>query len=280
MAPWELIKVDIQGKDTSIKLRKIPNLNSNSGTKRKLQDSDITDNSKKSKMDPHEVQKTIADAIKQSADAYKAVLEENNSTLISAMDSKLAPLGEEVSVLSEKYESMNSIITSQGRDITSLTDTVEQMKASLKAEIVQELASKSSPNNLAAYKYNLSVEIEKVNCNLIVHGLKSSNPEEDIPSLLSKLSIPSTVSYKIMSVIKLGKDGGDRSPSILVIFQNVFQRNEMFRFAKNLPRGVYFDRDVPLGYRVAYKNMKRNPTSIGNFFMLTPKFPFLVIYYN
>jgi len=32
----------------------------------------------------------------------------------------------------------------------------------------------------------------------------------------------------------------------------------MFRFAKNLPRGVYFDRDVPLGYRVAYKNMKRN----------------------
>lgn len=274
MAPWELIKVDNQDKDTSIKLRKIPNLNSNSGTKRKLQDSDITDNNKKSKMDPHEVQKTITDAIKQSADAYKAVLEENNSKLISAMDLKIAPLGKEVAVLSEKYDSMHSEITSQGRDMSSLTDTVEQMKASLKAEIVQELTSKNSPNNLSAYKYNLSVENERVNCNLIVHGLKSSNPEEDITSLLSKLSIPSTVSYKIMSVIKLGKDGGERSPSILVIFQNVFQRNEMFRFAKNLPKGVYFDRDVPLGYRVAYKNMKRKAYKYRKFLHVNTQISF------
>ncbi len=48
----------------------------------------------------------------------------------------------------------------------------------------------------------------------------------------------------------------------------------MFRFAKNLPRGVYFDRDVLLGYRVAYKNMKRKAYKYRKFLHVNTQFSF------
>ena len=271
MASWESIEVDKQGSFTILKLRKIPNLNS--GTKRKLQLSEDIEN-KRSKMDTIEMQQTITDAIKQSADAYKAVMEENNDKIVAAMDLKLAPLVSEVATLSDKYDTLHTEYVKQGNDMSSMRDTIEQMKDTLREEIVQELSSKSSPNNMSAFKYTLSVENEKVSCNLLVHGFKSAKPKEDILNLFSSLSIPTSVTYQITSVVKLGKDGGERNPSILVTFQNGFQRNEMLRFAKNLPKGVYFDRDIPVGYREAYKNMKRKAYKLRKFLPVTTQIIF------
>lgn len=271
MASWESIEVDKQGSFTILKLRKIPNLNS--GTKRKLQLSEDIEN-KRSKMDTIEMQQTITEAIKQSADAYKAVMEENNDKIVAAMDLKLAPLVSEVATLSNKYDTLHTEYVKQGNDMSSMRDTIEQMKDTLREEIVQELSSKSSPNNMSAFKYTLSVENEKVSCNLLVHGFKSAKPKEDILNLFSSLSIPTSVTYQITSVVKLGKDGGERNPSILVTFQNGFQRNEMLRFAKNLPKGVYFDRDIPVGYREAYKNMKRKAYKLRKFLPVTTQIIF------
>lgn len=271
MASWESIEVDKQGSFTILKLRKIPNLNS--GTKRKLQLSEDIEN-KRSKMDTIEMQQTITEAIKQSADAYKAVMEENNDKIVAAMDLKLAPLVSEVATLSDKYDTLHTEYVKQGNDMSSMRDTIEQMKDTLREEIVQELSSKSSPNNMSAFKYTLSVENEKVSCNLLVHGFKSAKPKEDILNLFSSLSIPTSVTYQITSVVKLGKDGGERNPSILVTFQNGFQRNEMLRFAKNLPKGVYFDRDIPVGYREAYKNMKRKAYKLRKFLPVTTQIIF------
>ena len=271
MASWKSIEVDSQGSSTILKLRKIPILKS--GSKRKLQISENIE-SKKSRMDPIEMQQTIQEAIKQSADAYKSVMEDNNDKIVAAMDLKLAPLVSEVATLSNKYETLHTESIKQSKDMSSMRDSIREMKDTLKEEIVQELSSKSSPNNMSAYKYTLSVENEKVSCNLLVHGFKSAKPKEDIVNLLASLSIPTSVTYQINSVVKLGKDGGERNPSILVTFQNGFQRNEMLRFAKNLPKGVYFDRDIPVGYREAYKNMKRKAYKLRKFLPVTTQIIF------
>ncbi len=167
MASWKSIEVDSQGSSTILKLRKIPILKS--GSKRKLQISENIEN-KKSKMDPIEMPQTIKEPIKQSADAYKSVMEDNNDKIVAALDLKIAPLVSKVATLSNKYETLHTESIKQSKEMSSMRDSIREMKDTLKEEIVQELSCKSSPNNMSAYKYTLSVENEKVSCNLLVHG--------------------------------------------------------------------------------------------------------------
>ena len=43
---------------------------------------------------------------------------------------------------------------------------------------------------------------------------------------------------------------------------------------KNLPKWVYFDRDIPVGYREAYKNMKRKAYKLRKFLPVTTQIIF------
>ena len=197
----------------------------------------------------------IGEAVSKTSDAYKLILEENNKKIIAGLDSKLEPLTTEVANLSNKHDTLHDTVSTQGRDMSDLRSTVESLKATLKEDIVNEIGDTSS--HLSAYKYTLSIENEKIASNLLIFGLKAENPSEKVKELFSQLSIPSDLAYTIVSVSKLGRDGGERIPTLLVTFQNGFQRNEILKHAKNLPKGVFFDRDIPLGYREHYKTMKR-----------------------
>ena len=252
MADWKVDNKHNSEDSTILKIVKVGRLTSN---KRKAESS--VESIKKPKMDSEDVQKLIGEAVGKSADAYKVILEENNQKIIAGLDSKLEPIANEVSSLSNKYDSLNSIVSSQGEDMSELKSTVESLKVSMKEDIVNEIEDKNKTSHLSAYKYTLSIENEKVANNLLIFGLKAENPKDAVNELLSKLSIPTEISYTIVSVVKLGKDGGERLPSILVKFQNSFQRNEILKYAKNLPKGVTFDRDIPMGYREQYKAMKR-----------------------
>ena len=260
MEKWH---VNASSKDKNIVL-KIKKVGDSLSNKRKADDS--TEVSKKAKMDNDEVLKVINQTVAQSADSYKALLEENNAKIVSALDKKLEPITREVSCLSEKYDTIQDNVSSQGKDMSELRNTVESLKVTLKAEIVGELGDKQASGILSAYKHTLAIENEKISSNLLIFGLKTENPKNSVTELLSKLSIPSEISYTITSVTKLGKDGGEKTPTLLVSFQNGFQRNEVLKFAKNLPKGISFDRDIPLGYREAYKNMKRKAYKYRKFF--------------
>ena len=255
MADWQIESTSSSENTTVLKIKKV-------GNKRKADNS--IEISKKPKMDLEEVKQMISDAVSKTSDAYKVILEENNKKIIAGLDSKLEPLTIEVASLSNKHDTLHDTVSSQGRDMSDLRSTVDSLKSTLKSEIVNEIGDTSS--HLSAYKHTLSVENEKVASNLLIFGLKAENPSEKVKELFSQLSIPSDLAYTIMSVSKMGKDGGERVPTLLVTFQNGFQRNEILKYAKNLPKGVVFDRDIPLGYREQYKIMKRKAYKHRKFF--------------
>ena len=69
--------------------------------------------------------------------------------------------------------------------------------------------------------------VERANNNIIIHGLKTDLVKEDVEKLFNSLNIPPQNAPKIVSVVQLGKGGGSKVPSILVILQNQYQGNKI-----------------------------------------------------
>ena len=258
-----------------LKLGKVPNLRS--ATKRKsIENSPICGLKKKLKMDEAAIQKIISATVLLNNEQYQTMLTENKNELLTAISNQLEPMSKEMSNLSEKYESISATVTENSKDIASLQSSVSDMKKEVKAELLEELGQSHANTNLSAYKYTLSVENEKSAKNIIIHGMKSENPKLDVENLFAKLSIPPTSEYKITSVTKMGREGGDKIPSILVSLENQFQRNEILRHASNLAggSGLVLDRDVPAAYRAKYKSMKRKAWKHKQFFAVNTQIIF------
>ena len=178
------------------------------------------------------VGKIVAEALTQNNDILKETLSTNKDAIINA----LGPLKKHVEDLTAKYDTVQSSLDQQGKDITALTSVVNNMKDTVKAELAKDTELAVVKSNLASFHYNLSVENNKANCNAIIHGLAGANPKEEVATLISNMNIPPTSPVNVVSVVVLvqGKEG--KKPSVMVTLQNAFQHNDLLKHSKNIPK--------------------------------------------
>ena len=143
------------------------------------------------------------------------------------------------------------------QDIDKLKNAVNDIKESLDVENIKDavkaqLTTDKEQKDTTAHKLYLLSLVEKSSTNLIIHGMASENVEEDVKILLKKIGLPEGTSsrLKIINCYQLGKKVNDREPSIMVQLGSSFERSEILKCSRNLPKGIFFKKDIPNGYRV------------------------------
>lgn len=265
MEVWSSQPVDTNGVKTVLKIKRIFEDKERQGTKRKSSSTSSPD-SKKSKMNNEEFRTILAETIRESSVANQAALDETKREILSAIDTKISPIASDVAELKSQYSSMQVNTDNQGQDIDKLREEMKEMKESFEKNVMKVVADKGTASDSSSYKITLATIIDKANRNLIIHGLKTDKPMDEVQALFNSLKLPVNIQTSIVSVVQLGKGDGVKIPSILVCLKNQFQRNDLFKSAKNLPAGVSFDRDIPQGYREAYKRMRRQAWKYRNLF--------------
>ena len=265
MELWSSQPVDSNGGSTVIKIKRVVEDKERQGTKRKSS-STSSPESKKSKMNNEEFRSILAETIRESSAANQAALDETKKEILSAIDTKISPIASDVAELKSQYSSMQVSTDNQGQDIDKLREEMKEMKESFDKKVMKVVGDKGTASDSSSYKITLATIIDKANKNLIIHGLKTDKPMDDVQALFSSLKLPASIQTNIVSVVQLGKGDGVKTPSIMVSLQNQFQRNDLLKAAKNLPAGVSFDRDIPQGYREAYKRMRRQAWKYRNLF--------------
>ena len=273
MDSWSSQSVETEGDSTVIKITRIFEDKNRQSTKRKNQ-SDFDTKSKKSKiMNKEEMRELLLESASTSAKTNKLELEETKKEILNALDSKLDPVVKDVAELKDQYAGIQQNSDIQAQDITQIRNEMKDLKDNFQSEVLKVVGEQSKAEN-STYKFNLANIIERANKNIIIHGLKTDSPKEEVERIFSSLKIPALNAPKIISVVQLGKGDNTKVPSILVTLQNQYQRNELLRQARDLPQGVNFDRDIPQGYREAYKRMRRQAWKYKNLVDVTTQIVF------
>ena len=273
MDSWSSQSVETEGDSTVIKITRIFEDKNRQSTKRKNQ-SDFDTKSKKSKiMNKEEMRELLSESASTSAKTNKLELEETKKEILNALDSKLDPVVKDVAELKDQYAGIQQNSDIQAQDISQIRNEMKDLKDNFQSEVLKVVGEQSKAET-STYKFNLANIIERANKNIIIHGLKTDSPKEEVERIFSSLKIPTLNAPKIVSVVQLGIGDNTKVPSILVTLQNQYQRNELLRQARDLPQGVNFDRDIPQGYREAYKRMRRQAWKYKNLVDVTTQIVF------
>ena len=273
MDSWSSQSVETEGDSTVIKITRIFEDKNRQSTKRKNQ-SEFDTKSKKSKiMNKEEMRELLSESASNSAKTNKLELEETKKEILNALDSKLDPVVKDVAELKDQYAGIQQNSDIQAQDISQIRNEMKDLKDNFQSEVLKVVGEQSKAET-STYKFNLANIIERANKNIIIHGLKTDSPKEEVERIFSSLKIPTLNAPKIVSVVQLGKGDNTKVPSILVTLQNQYQRNELLRQARDLPQGVNFDRDIPQGYREAYKRMRRQAWKYKNLVDVTTQIVF------
>ena len=241
---------------------------------------DITDLEKEQTektMDKQEVATNIdiTDIIRQSVGASEHMIETKMNTMEERMSSKQNELLERIStVINPLVTKIETIETRQDTlDLrqSQMEDKIDSKIDKLKEEILDEIraeaSTKSESENLAAFHYTLSQEIEKENSKLLIFGLKDSTDiSTEAKSMLEMIAKKGGSMIEIKSVAQVGKTSPKGTTTVLAILGNQFQRNEILRNGRFIPDGISIDRCTPVLYREAYKKMKKKSKSYSKFF--------------
>ena len=270
MEHWESREIESLEGTSKLKLSRMPECKS---LKRKLNTNNPM-STKKVKMDKQDVAEIVSELNRRNNNDLREVLDNNKKDILAALDSKLDPIVSNVAELNGKICSVQETVEEQGKDLVTLKEIVKNLKDQVKEEVLSEVSKGQAQSNLSSYKFTLAAQNEKAGLNLVIHGFKCSDVDIDTRKLIEGLGVPSSVDVKIVSVVRLGKGDGVKPPSILVVVQNQFQRNEILRFSKNLPKGVSVDRDIPIGYRETYKKFRREAWKYKSFFKVSTQIVF------
>ena len=273
MDSWSSQCIESKGDSTVIKISRISEENKRQGVKRKNQTVCSPESKKTKIMNKDEMRALLLESASTSAITNKLELEETKKEILNALDSKLDPVVKDVAELKDQYTSFQQNSETQAQDISVLRKEMQDMKDNFQSDVLKVVGEQGASEN-STYKFNLASIVERANNNIIIHGLKTDLVKEDVEKLFSSLNIPPQNAPKVVSVVQLGKGDGSKVPSILVILQNQYQRNEILRQARNLPQEVKLDRDIPQGYREAYKRMRRQAWKYKNFFKITTQIVF------
>ena len=105
MEVWSSQPVDTNGVKTVLKIKRISEDKERQGTKRKSSSTSSPD-SKKSKMNNEEFRTILAETIRESSVANQTALDETKREILSAIDTKISPIANDVAELKSQYSSM------------------------------------------------------------------------------------------------------------------------------------------------------------------------------
>ena len=191
----------------------------------------------------------------------------NMSILVNnAMSNALMPLKESMKDIADRTWQTEQDIRDLKTTVTDIQDNldIEKIKKDVKADIRSDKEEKNS----IAHKLYLVNAIEKSSCNLIIHGLKTSdNIQSDVENLLSSIGMTDEMinKLKIKNCFALGKQDGNRPASVMMSLGSSHDRTEVLKNAKNLPKGIYFKKDIPSGYREKSKEFERKAYKLRSF---------------
>ena len=184
----------------------------------------------------------------------------------SALDSQKKPKMElsaaaEDRIVEKIANSVNAAFDAKTQALEARLDNIEQSNAAnlaaIKEEVKSELSQELQGRGEVGYKLYLAQQIKIAQKNLMVFGMKSANPPDALLALGAKIGIEKTTldAITIVSWFRLGKPNSE-TPPICFVFHSEFQRNSFLEKARNLEKGISFDRDIPPLYRAANRRFK------------------------
>ena len=234
---------------------------SSSCKKRKNSADSVKDSDKKRRvgdnhskeMDSKTMPENIEELIrKASAEAVGAA----NESIKTQLDISLLPIKTSMEQLVSRELERDKKMDRFEADLKVLkeSNTAERLKETVRAEITSMEDTKCA----ASHKLYLVGLIDKVSSNLIVHGLEHKDPLQAVTDMIDKLNIPEAQSrIRIKSAHALGKRKDASTPSIHVTLGSQYDRNEILKHARFLPKTVHVEKDIPHAYREKNKQMKR-----------------------
>lgn len=129
----------------------------------------------------------------------------------------------------------------------------------IKEAIMPELSANISSSTNSQWKLHLITEIEKSDRCLILKGLK---PQEALNKHcfydLCKNDLRMTADdLSRIEIVSMSATKGPKSnPIVFVTLGSVAQRNMCFKYCKNLPKQISFDKHVPRNYLAKYQEFK------------------------
>ena len=205
---------------------------------------------KRKKMNIEEMEEIIK---KASTDAVNAA----SDSIQKKLDEALLPIHSSMNQLINREEERDKRMDCVEDDIKGLKESFSTEK--LKETVRSEISSMEDTKCAASHKLYLVGLIEKVSANLLVHGLVHKDPLQAVTDMVSNLNIPDAKTrVRIRNAHSIGKQKEDGTPqSIHMTLGSQVDRNEILKHAKNLPRNVQIEKDIPLAYRARNKKMKR-----------------------
>ena len=183
------------------------------------------------------------------------------------MEEKLdEKLGEKIGELEQK---MKSLEASQS-DLTERVINLEQRPITndvdydrVREEVLPSVTESLSGTIDAQWQNFLSEEIRKKENVLVIHGLKNKNisqPHGFEDFCQHALLMPHGVfanlhiyDVSIISGMSRGRDGMEYVA--FVTLENVNERNQFFKYGKNLPKHISLDKSIPKCYMSKYKDL-------------------------
>ena len=206
----------------------------------------------------------LKEILKIQTEEFKRVLVDHKEEIKKSVSDSIKPIKDELTILNEKCDQMEESNAQRDLKVESIKEEMRDLKENLKDEVKRELEKELKGAREMSHKIFLMKEIEKANCNIVIHGMKTTNIESEVKNFIG--TMPHTKSLEIKKVQQLGKGRDDKPSSILVTFLNEFQRNTLLRGLSNLPKGVYIERDIPTNYREEYKRFRREAWKYKQFF--------------
>ena len=229
--------------------------------KRSSESTEVETSNKKTKMmDAAVVKKTIEETVALSRTVFmhdiEAKLEQNKNAVIEAVQSDLKPIAETVNQISKEQDLMREREVLRDIRVGKLESEFEDLK-----EIVEKRGEGESD---AAFKYNLAAEVERANKNLIIHGLRIGAGKDAAIDIIKGIGEKNEIEFEIKRCTPLGK-GANNKQSVMISFENAYQRNTILQNAQGLPKDIFLDRDIPRLYRDAFKRFRRKQWRLRNF---------------
>ena len=190
-----------------------------------------------------------------------------SSTMVNnALTNALLPLKSSIDDISNRTWQTEKDISTLKQTVTDIQDNLDIEK--IKEDVKKDMCSDKEEKNSIAHKLYLVNSIDKAAGNLIIHGLRTTdNIQRDVENMLSSIGMSGEMieKVKIKNCYTLGKNDGERPASVMIQLSNSHDRIEILKYAKNLPKGIYFKKDIPSGYREKSKEFERKAYKLRSF---------------
>ena len=247
-------------------------------TKRRYSNSVERPDSKRAKMNESEnriaskVQEHLKDSIKETlreaaAEAFRAETTEFNKAREAAAEAfkaEASELNKAVNRMTEMSKAMESRFGSLETRLGTIEEesTADKIIEKVSGHIETLVENKIDEKNDTSTMLHLRNIISETERNVIIIGYASDKqPMQIWQEIAEKMKIPKEKmeTIHITKAHRLGKrkEKGDDVRPLLIALQSISMKMTLFEHARNLPKGVRIESDIPTVYRVGHAELRK-----------------------